>query len=611
MSEIDIDQVVAFVEQFGAPVFPCVPNGKAPATKVGFKAATRDLETIRRWHAERPGMNWAMPTGSISGFDVLDVDVKAGKPGDESLRQLETRHGQLPDTPIVLTPTGGFHYYFRRVNGTAIPSSVDKLGVGLDLRADGAYVVIPPSTINGKTYQFEASSDPSEVPFAEMPRWLIELTAKKPERAISKGGRNTALTSLAGVLRREGMGYETLVAALLTENAARCDPPLPAEEVRKIAASVARYPAPETESSEWPAPLNLTTLHHTEPQPPRHVINPWLPAEEVALFSGHGGSGKSQIALSLAVHISGGLDWCGCAVTRRPVTYISAEDSAEILHWRLSRVCAHLGVSMEELAGLRIIDASHIEAELMRDMPYGEVALTGMYEALAKIVDPSSVLILDGTSDLYGASEIVRRHVRRFVRALRRLVNRDGAVLLLAHIDKAAARDGSTSDRYSGSTAWHNSVRARWSLTTDEDGTGLTLALAKANLAQAGAEVRFRWSPEAHLYVAEATSEGGIVGAIRERQEREGILAALQASVAPVPAAATGQRTAWHVLSARPELPASLRDGREGKRRFWRLIEQMRQMGTICESSIRRSNRHNLATLEAADIGSAPNAPNA
>jgi RecA-family ATPase len=247
----------------------------------------------------------------------------------------------------------------------------------------------------------------------------------------------------------------------------------------------------------------------------------------------------------------------------------------------------------------------------MRDMPYGEVALTGMYEALAKIVDPASVLILDGTSDLYGASEIVRRHVRRFVRALRRLVNRDGAVLLLAHIDKAAARDGSTSDRYSGSTAWHNSVRARWSLASDEDGTGLTLALAKANLAQAGAEVRFRWSPEAHLYVAEATSEGGIVGAIRERQEREGILAALQASVDPVPAAATGQRTAWHVLSARPELPASLRDGREGKRRFWRLIEQMRQMGTIREASIRRSNRHNLATLEAADIGSAPNAPNA
>ena len=366
---------------------------------------------------------------------------------------------------------------------------------------------------------------------------------------------------------------------------------------------------------EWPAPLDLRALAQREPQAPRHVISDWLPAGEVTLCAGHGGGGKSLVALYVAVCIAlGRSPWLGAATEQRRVLYVSAEDSADVLHWRLARICAHLGVTMDALAEmLELIDASRMNAELMVDVPHDEPALTIRYTELHKIMRPDDVVVLDGASDLYGASEIVRRHVRRYVRALRQLCGARGAVLLLAHVDKAAARDGATTDRYSGSTAWHNSVRSRWSLTTDADGS-IVLALAKANYARAGAEVRLRWDDDAHLYrPAGNASDGGMVGAIRDQVERRGILRALVASTDAglyVPAAMTGPRTAWHVLSERAEFPAALRasDG-AARRRFWRAIEALRQMRHVDEVIIRRSNRHQTVTLAPTPEGRA-DAPN-
>ena len=58
---------------------------------------------------------------------------------------------------------------------------------------------------------------------------------------IPEGYRNDTLTSLAGTMRRRGMGAEEIEAALLVTNNKRCDPPLAEDEVRKIASSVCRY----------------------------------------------------------------------------------------------------------------------------------------------------------------------------------------------------------------------------------------------------------------------------------------------------------------------------------------------------------------------------------
>jgi hypothetical protein len=58
---------------------------------------------------------------------------------------------------------------------------------------------------------------------------------------IPEGQRNDTLMSLAGTMRRRGMGAEEIEAALLVTNNKRCDPPLATDEVKKIASSVCRY----------------------------------------------------------------------------------------------------------------------------------------------------------------------------------------------------------------------------------------------------------------------------------------------------------------------------------------------------------------------------------
>ena len=69
-------------------------RGKQPAITRGFHAATTNPETIKRlWRqADR---NIGIPTGSVSGFWVLDVD---GEDGEASLAALEAKHGPLPAT---------------------------------------------------------------------------------------------------------------------------------------------------------------------------------------------------------------------------------------------------------------------------------------------------------------------------------------------------------------------------------------------------------------------------------------------------------------------------------------------------------------------------------
>src|SRR5918995_719814 len=177
-------------------------------------------------------------TGPVSGVLVLDVD---GPDGEAELR----KHGH-PATPMVRTSSGGLHLYFKH------PSHEVKTGIriapGLDVKASGGYVVAPPSVgPNGKPYEWLVS--PEEAGTADPPGWLssmlsssrFKLPAGPVGERISPGERNKALASIAGTMRRRGMGEAEILAALEVANAQRCTPPLEAEEVANIAASVARY----------------------------------------------------------------------------------------------------------------------------------------------------------------------------------------------------------------------------------------------------------------------------------------------------------------------------------------------------------------------------------
>jgi hypothetical protein len=61
------------------------------------------------------------------------------------------------------------------------------------------------------------------------------------EGDIGENQRNATLASMAGSMRRRGMSYDGIEAALQAENVSRCKPPLDEAEVRAISKSISRY----------------------------------------------------------------------------------------------------------------------------------------------------------------------------------------------------------------------------------------------------------------------------------------------------------------------------------------------------------------------------------
>jgi hypothetical protein len=147
-------------------------DGKIPRTPHGFYDATTDPDIIAGWWKTWPGADVGIRTGA--GLIVLDVDPRHG--GDESLAQLEDAHGWLR-TLTARTGGGGLHLYLVG----ELPARTGFLP-GLDLKAEGGYVVAPPSMhASGRPYEWVAPEDlPTEPQRA--PAWLAELlTPTEPD----------------------------------------------------------------------------------------------------------------------------------------------------------------------------------------------------------------------------------------------------------------------------------------------------------------------------------------------------------------------------------------------------------------------------------------------
>ncbi|GIG02525.1 bifunctional DNA primase/polymerase [Catellatospora citrea] len=120
----------------------------------GFYAAMTDPHRIAAMLAAVPRGLLAIRTGVASGLVVIDVDPRHG--GTPSLQALIAR-GLTPPTRYVRTGDNGLHLYYRHPGGITIPGDQGKrLGPGIDVKADGGYVVAPPSRhpVTGRPYQW-------------------------------------------------------------------------------------------------------------------------------------------------------------------------------------------------------------------------------------------------------------------------------------------------------------------------------------------------------------------------------------------------------------------------------------------------------------------------
>jgi hypothetical protein len=165
---------LAYAKQ-GFRVFPLRPRSKIPATQNGFKDATTNEEQIRQWWSANTEFNIGIATGN--GLLVLDVDAKNG-----GLASLE-EHIPYTDTLTVATGGGGYHFYFK-----ADQEFRNRAGIfpGVDIRADGGYVVAPPSIHeNGSPYRVTKECGAEALP---VPAWLKEKLSRSSEPVIARAG---------------------------------------------------------------------------------------------------------------------------------------------------------------------------------------------------------------------------------------------------------------------------------------------------------------------------------------------------------------------------------------------------------------------------------------
>jgi hypothetical protein len=168
----------------GLAVFPVPPGSKkshkSEKHSNGRKwGMTRDAEEIRRDFTQWPDAGIGIPTGAVNNIVVVETDTKAGghkHDGEPALRELETRHGPLPETSQAISPSGSVHRYFQHPgDGIKIKSSQSELGPGIDVKGDGGMLVAPPTVRHDGAYRWLNRN-----PIAPMPAWLIELTQEKP-----------------------------------------------------------------------------------------------------------------------------------------------------------------------------------------------------------------------------------------------------------------------------------------------------------------------------------------------------------------------------------------------------------------------------------------------
>jgi len=237
---MNIIQEACKYAQRGWKVFPLVSGSKKPIDKGGFHNATDDIEAICTWD---PNYNLGVATGSVSGFWVLDIDVKKNSPGLKSMEKAIAKYGNLPKTLVQRTASGGYHYFFKHPSFEWISGTNADLGI--DVRADRGYIVAPPSTlIKNKDHEAGSYAWLTQYEIAVAPQWLydwVRNSKKKIQNNFREGGRNCRLTSIAGYHRaKSGFDFEQLLELLKLENQ-KNDPPLDLAEVETIAKSVSQY----------------------------------------------------------------------------------------------------------------------------------------------------------------------------------------------------------------------------------------------------------------------------------------------------------------------------------------------------------------------------------
>jgi DNA-binding transcriptional ArsR family regulator len=289
------------------------------------------------------------------------------------------------------TGSGGYHLFYQYP--TNVPKVSNRVGLfeGADLRADGGFIVLPPTVHpSGGRYEWVKKGIPGTFPKAlldleSQPKvqqsegWITEAL-----RGTSEGGRNDTCARLAGYFFKKGLNFD-IVEALLLEWNERNDPPLPIREVRTTIKSIERSHAmgssqftqveftndstPEEEDKKQESTFDVMKMVDYVKgyggDGVSWLVNDWLPDKSITFLISPPESYKTWILLDLAVSVAAGVPFLGqYEVMQQGATLIiQQEDSHSGLTDRLALIVE------QKLGATANIDGDVWQVPSMPDIP--------------------------------------------------------------------------------------------------------------------------------------------------------------------------------------------------------------------------------------------------
>jgi RecA-family ATPase len=224
--------------------------------------------------------------------------------------------------------------------------------------------------------------------------------------------------------------------------------------------------AAKTERQESSPPLPFINMSNWDneavPEQEWAVLNR-IPLKQCVLYSGEGAAGKSTSHLhQCAAHVLG-RDWLGSLPQHGPAIFVDAEDDEKVIHRRLAAITRHYEVAFNDLikGGLHLISLVGHDAVFGTCSRNGKIEPTPLYNQLLQAAgDIKPIMIgIASSANVYAGSEIDRSQVQQFIGMLTRMaIVANGSVVLISHPSLTGI---ATDTGLSGTTQWHNAVRAR------------------------------------------------------------------------------------------------------------------------------------------------------
>lgn len=495
-------EAALFYRRRGWSVLPISPVSKKPLLDwYEFQTRLPEEHEVLNWWRKYPAAGVGIITGKLSNLVVLDVDPDKGADPNHIYRT-------YPTNIIARTGGGGGHFYYQYPSATEhVPNVVGKKDgrpTGYDLRADGGFVVAPPSLHpSGRRYKWlEQGKKPSPVP-AGLLEWVVpkhdlngSVASKEPWladalRGVGEGARDDTAARLAGFYLSKKISPDVVLETLRNWNKQN-EPPLPDKDVVKVVESVqrtrSRFPQSISQrgrdlEDNATDPLRLISLHQYMARYGEEdvtwAVDGWLPDQTIAMMVSPPGTYKTWTLIDLAVSIATGTSFLGTAKVRRagPVLMYQQEDFHGQMAQRIGTIMAsRFPMNWEETKDKDVIvtlpPSPPVYFHDNRELRFDNKEIMDILESRIAELQPVAVIV----DPLYTAApmdDYMAKAVPHMMR-LKKIRDRYGCSFIIAHhTGKRSEKDKMNREDIWGSQFLNAFLETGWQVRPKAQGAAL------------------------------------------------------------------------------------------------------------------------------------------